>query len=340
MSVTKSGSVRVDLVGGTLDIEPIHLILPNVVTINVATGLKAKVSVDIRDDQAINILSEDYNTEYNYKLSDFTQANLYQNDFFKEMTFICQLLALFQLDQGLDIKLSSNAPAGSGLGGSSSMGVVFYEAMSELVGRKTDPKSTVKMVKATEGRILNQGMPGYQDYFPALTGGVLALKAKTGDIEIEQLYTNELKEFLENHITLVYSGLSRSSGINNWSVYKSFFDKDEKVRGAMEEIARLSYETYERLKAKDYQALINLIHAEGETRKTLASTIVPNEVDEVFQSLRAKFSEIGMKMCGAGGGGCFILAHKAQDKEQIQREIEKTPMKVLEFKIDSPKIEI
>ena len=28
MKVEKAGSVRVDLVGGTLDIEPIHLILP------------------------------------------------------------------------------------------------------------------------------------------------------------------------------------------------------------------------------------------------------------------------------------------------------------------------
>lgn len=340
MSIVKEGSVRVDLVGGTLDIEPIHLILPNVVTINVATGLKAKVTIDQRDDDQINIYSLDYDKEYKFSLSEFTQNNLYQNDFFREMTFICQLIALFQLDQGLDIKLSSNAPAGSGLGGSSSMGVVFYEAMCELVGRQTDPKTTVRMVKATEGRILNQGMPGYQDYFPALTGGVLALKAKTGDIEVEQLFSVDLKDFLESHITLVYSGLRRSSGINNWSVYKAFFDQDKSVRQAMERIASLSFETYQKIKNKDYQALIELIHAEGEARKTLAATIVPKEIEEVFQSLKNDFNDIGMKMCGAGGGGCFILAHKAQDKAKIQAQIEKTPMKVLEFKIDSPKINI
>ena len=37
------GSVRVDLLGGTLDLNPINLILPNVVTLNLATSLKAKV---------------------------------------------------------------------------------------------------------------------------------------------------------------------------------------------------------------------------------------------------------------------------------------------------------
>lgn len=40
MQVTSQGSVRVDLVGGTLDIEPINLIIKNVITLNVATGLK------------------------------------------------------------------------------------------------------------------------------------------------------------------------------------------------------------------------------------------------------------------------------------------------------------
>ena len=39
-----SGSVRVDLVGGTLDLEPINLILPNVVTMNVATSLNEFVN--------------------------------------------------------------------------------------------------------------------------------------------------------------------------------------------------------------------------------------------------------------------------------------------------------
>jgi D-glycero-alpha-D-manno-heptose-7-phosphate kinase len=45
MQVTSEGSVRVDLVGGTIDLEPINLILPNVVTLNVATSLKAKVEL-------------------------------------------------------------------------------------------------------------------------------------------------------------------------------------------------------------------------------------------------------------------------------------------------------
>lgn len=337
MQVSKSGSVRVDLVGGTLDLEPINLILPNVVTLNVATSLKAKVDIKKRSDNKININSLDYKSEYRFDLEDFNEKNLYQSDFFKEMKFLCQLIDLFKLDTGLDITLSSNAPAGSGLGGSSSMGVVFFSALSELCGEFFSVKEIVQKVKGTEGRILNQGMPGYQDYFPALCGGVLALRGLPGDIQIEQLYNKELVDFLEGHITLVYSGISRDSGINNWDVYKKFFDKDIATIQAMSNIARISHDTYLAIKAGNYHKLLDLIHAEGEERKGLSQNIVPREIAEVFSALKDNFSDIGMKMCGAGGGGCFILTHKAENKAQVEAAIKKTPMQVLEFKIDKVK---
>ena len=59
-SVEVVGSVRVDLLGGTLDLNPINLILPNVVTLNLATSLKAKVKVSEIDFDGIEIKSLDY----------------------------------------------------------------------------------------------------------------------------------------------------------------------------------------------------------------------------------------------------------------------------------------
>ena len=44
-----------------------------------------------------------------------------------------------------------------------------------------------------------------------------------------------------------------------------------------------------------------------------------------------------MKVCGAGGGGCFLLLHKEDEKEKILNEIKLHPkMKVLNFEIDPP----
>lgn len=336
MQVTKEGSVRVDLVGGTLDLEPINLILENVVTLNVATQLKAKVVLESSDFEGVEIISSDYHQSYKFHKDDFNPANLYSGSFFKEMTFVCQILDLFKANSHLKITLSSGAPAGSGLGGSSAMGVTLYSALCEYAQEKFDIHEAVLRVKGTEGRILNQGVPGYQDYFPALAGGILCIRGEAGRLDYEQLFTPELKEFLESHLTLVYSGLSRDSGINNWEVYKGFFDKNETIRSAMEEIAQVSYEAYQRIKKAEYSSLLELIGREGEIRKKLAPTIVPDQIERLHQTLLDKFGAIGLKMCGAGGGGCFILTHDPKHSKALREAISENGMEVLDFHIDNP----
>lgn len=336
MPVTKEGSVRVDLVGGTLDLEPINLIIPNVVTLNVATSLKAKVELEEIDFDGVEIVSKDYNKNYKFNSSDFNQENLYSGELFQEMTFICQILDLFEATTNLKVSLSSGAPAGSGLGGSSAMGVTLYSALCDYFKKPLDIYEAVARVKGTEGRILNQGVPGYQDYFPALTGGVLCIRGKAGSLEYEQLFTPELKEYLESHMTLVYSGLSRNSGINNWEVYKAFFDKDQKIRDGMYEIARVSFDAYQALKAGDFAKLVSLISEEGETRKKLAPNIAPKEIQDIHSKLSTEFGSLGIKMCGAGGGGCFILTHNPEDKQSLCQRIPDFGMEVLDFCIDNP----
>ena len=53
---TVEGSVRVDLLGGTLDLVPINLILPDVVTLNLATSLKAKAVITSTDFDGVEIV--------------------------------------------------------------------------------------------------------------------------------------------------------------------------------------------------------------------------------------------------------------------------------------------
>ena len=245
---------------------------------------------------------------------------------------MAQILDLFDAHKNLKITLQSGAPAGSGLGGSSAMGVTLYKALCQYFGKELDIDFAVKQVKAQEGRILNQGIPGYQDYYPALKGGVLAILPKPGKLEIQQLFSEELKSYLESHVTLVYSGISRDSGINNWDVYKSFFDKDATVLTGMSEIAKLSFQAYKAILNKDYALLIELIGKEGDARKELAPNIVP----EPIVQLSKKLDQTGVKMCGAGGGGCFLLTHGPNQKEQVNRLVEQSQMKVLDFAVEGP----
>jgi D-glycero-alpha-D-manno-heptose-7-phosphate kinase len=333
-AVTVEGSVRVDLLGGTLDLVPINLILPNVVTLNLATSLKAKVTITSIDFDGVEIVSKDYNTTDKFKNSDFTAENL-QNNFFGNLNFIAYILNLFKLDKNIRIELESGSPPGAGLGGSSAMGVTCYSAISKFLGLEFDRIDAIHKINALEALIIDCPA-GYQDYYPALFGGVLGLIPKPGSVHVEQLYTEELKNVLESNITLVYSGETRNSGINNWEVYKAFFNKEAHVRYGLEEIAKLSHKALNTIHEKHYDELIPLIAAEGEERRKLFPGILTPNMNQLYMILKNQSQHFGMKICGAGGGGCFLITHKAQDREYIDQLLTKFQMKRLPFKVEKP----
>lgn len=336
MQVTNSGSVRVDLVGGTLDIEPINLIIRNVVTLNVATSLKAFVKLSQSDFDGVEIHSADYHKIYKFSSDQLTEDKVLFSGEFGEMTFILQILRLFNINSNLKLELSSGAPAGSGLGGSSAMGVTLYKALCEYTGEKYERQTAVLKVKAVESRILNQGVAGYQDYFPALTGGVLAVKGIEGEIKVEQLFSEELKDVLEKHLTLIFSGQSRASGINNWEVYKGFFNKRAEIVKGLGRIAEISYETYQAIKEKHWEKMLTLIALEGLEREKLFPGITTDKIRQFMEEIKKDGNILGLKMCGAGGGGCFILIHKGLDAHRLEERVKTHDMKILPFQVESP----
>lgn len=340
MIVENHGSVRVDLLGGTLDIHPINLILKDVVTLNVATSLKAVVRIYKEDSSNIKIISKDYKKEYLYPVSEFTKENLH-SDYFQEMTFLLQLLGHLKIDvehlKGLTIELSSGAPAGSGLGGSSAMGITFMQAALDFYNIKWDKEDLLKTVIDIEARVLHCGPTGYQDYYPALLGGVLALKAGVGRISVDQLYSRELKQLLEKNITLVFSGKSRFSAINNWEVYKSFFDNDQKVCNGLSSLAELSFEAYRKIKSGSLDDLLPLVIREGKIRASLFKNIETPEMTALNEDLIKNGHSSGLKVCGAGGGGCFLIVHPGSNSNEIESYVTKHGMTKLEFSVEKPR---
>jgi len=333
LSKTTTGSVRVDLLGGTLDLNPINLILPNVVTLNLATSLKAKIILTEIDFDGLEIVSKDYGSTDKFRSTDFTSEN-FLNGHFGKLSFVAQIFDLFKIHRGLRVELESGSPPGAGLGGSSAMGVTIYHALCGWTKRPLNKIEAIQKVNGLEGRILDSGPAGYQDYYPALFGGVLALLPKPGEIEVQQLYSKELKEMLETELTLVYSGDTRLSGINNWEVYKAFFNKEDHVRRGLTKIAELSDLAYHAILKKDYVQLPKLIAQEGSERKKLFPGIMTSSMNNLQEKLGNQI--YGIKVCGAGGGGCFLIAHPKAEKENVANVVRSMNMTVLPFVIEAP----
>lgn len=339
MEINRSGSVRVDLLGGTLDLWPINMIVPNVVTLNLATSLKAKVKLKRVNIDGVEIVSKDYKTTKTFGHQEFTEDN-FNNEHFGPLNFVAQILHHFEATKGMRVELESGSPAGAGLGGSSAMGVTLYAALSEFrmkgLRLDEDKKKAIASVNAIEARILNAGPAGYQDYYPALFGGVLALVPSVSGVEVEQFFNQALKKSLESRLRLVYSGQTRHSGMNNWEVYKAFFDKDEKVVEGLKEIAKLSHLGLEALKDNRPDDLAELIAQEGKIRKGLFPKIVTPEMQKLEDNLKKKLDTVGLKVCGAGGGGCFLIVHPEGKSEIVDEAVQEAGMQRLDFEIESP----
>lgn len=341
--VSTQGSVRVDFLGGTIDLDPICLILKDVITLNCAVGLKAEVYCEETDRDELEIYSFDYQKEYKFKLSDITDESLYENGIFSqkkfaEMTFVVAVVHYFKLAQGVKITLKSGSPAGAGLGGSSTMAVTLFKALAQFQNRKFTSQEIIAKVKSIESQILNKGVAGYQDYHPALYGGILALKSQLGEIIVEQLWDQSLAEVIEKNCMLIYSGLSRLSGINNWEVYKNFFDSQPETINGLSQIASLSQKAYQAIKKKNYDDFLSLIVDEGKVRNQLFPNIMTEEIARFLREIShfklASIKNCGVKMCGAGGGGCFLLV--GYDKIKVRQLLLNHGMKELKLVIEAP----
>jgi D-glycero-alpha-D-manno-heptose-7-phosphate kinase len=215
------------------------------------------------------------------------------------------------------------------------MGCVFFYACANHLGIEISKIKIIETIQRVESKILNQGPAGYQDYYPSLFGGVLSLGSKMSGVMVEQLYTPELSNYLEENMSLVYSGESRQSGINNWEVYKSFFDKNNDVVEGLSLIRDAALRGLGHLEKADYPSFVEEIAVEGEIRERLFSGILTLKMKELKEMLRKELKSFkGIKVCGAGGGGCFLII--SNEKSATKKVVENFGMTILPFEIMPP----
>jgi D-glycero-alpha-D-manno-heptose-7-phosphate kinase len=330
--IKETGSVRIDLLGGTLDLEPINLILPHALTLNAATSLKAEVTIE-ETDKDLEIISVDYDSHITYKSTDFNDVN-FSGDFFGPLRFVAKICDFLQLTDKLKITLTSGSPAGAGLGGSSTMGVTLYKALLRVKKQKQEACDIIAIVKRIEAEELKCGPTGYQDYYPALYGGILALRPTFAGVEVTQLCDEEIALQMNKRMSLVFSGQTRLSGINNWEVYKGFFDDQGKTKRGLGHIANLSHQAYKCLQNKEMDLFFELIKQEGEARAALFPGIMTKEIENLLHDIRKIDKNAGLKMCGAGGGGCFLVIHESE--ADISKALQEHKMSKLDFSICKP----
>ena len=312
---------RIDLAGGTLDIWPLSVIFAPAVCINVAIDLYAQVNAERRKGiKGITIQTKDSGRAVSYprKIAE-GKKNLFDR-------------ALEQLPlSGYRLTVDYQSPQGAGLGGSSSLLIAFIRTLCLLGRRKMSDMEMLRLAQNIEARHL--GIPtGVQDYVAALNGGVNAVQNGITGLTVERLKLKPLE--IQKSLMLVYSGMSRLSGDFNWRIIKKAIDGDRVTCRIFGKIAENSLKVREALEKGNFSEAGALIGYENSLREKLGSQIVPARLKKIF----AKVRRLGghPKICGAGGGGCFIVWCEQDLRGDIASLIIKSRMELLDYRLSLP----
>jgi D-glycero-alpha-D-manno-heptose-7-phosphate kinase len=232
MRVHAYAPTRIDLAGGTLDIWPIYLLYPDAMTVNLGVTRYAHCVAEPRRDRRIVLLSEDSRTREEFA----SLAALLKKKRFR-LPLLAHLVAYFAPRRGLTLTTWSEAPPGSGLGGSSALSIAVCAALTRLTKARVPSRDWVPLSRDIEARVL--GVPtGEQDHYPAAYGGAQAIHLEPVRTRREALRVD--LDALENRLLLVYTGEPRRSGVNNWEVFKKTLGGDLRLQRNFAAIAAIA----------------------------------------------------------------------------------------------------
>ena len=116
------------------------------------------------------------------------------------------------VDRGMDIDIRSDAPAGSGLGGSSALTSALLAALAEFRGLKLTREQLAELNYTVE-RIDLKIAGGKQDQYATAYGGFNAIKFCKELVAVEPVeVADSVVNDLEAHLLLCYTGKVRAHG--------------------------------------------------------------------------------------------------------------------------------
>lgn len=283
--------VRIDLAGGTLDLWPIYALMPGCITVNAAVDLW--ITLEIRREGTGHRLSSlDLGLDFAFRA--------WPEEAPRGLGWVWRVLDALPV-RPASVSIQSPVPKGSGLGVSSCLGVgLLGSALGLPAGEAL--AGQVPMLRHLECAEL-QTPAGWQDYYPAALGGVLALHWDGPEPRWERLQPHPA---LMDRLVVVYTGQPHHSGLTNWEAYRRFIEKDPGTRQALSDIRDIARDMA-RVLPSDPDAAAELLEREGRARVRMSPAVETDAMRAIRARGQSEGWYGGMKACGAGGGGCCLL---------------------------------
>lgn len=247
--------------------------------------------------------------EIRLRATDLDARGTFGNGMYRDdgLDLLRAVVAGFNLPTGVELSVTSDLPAGAGMGGSSAIAVAAVACLARVSGQTPSAERVAWTAYHAEREELDEH-GGFQDQFAAAHGGLVRMTSGADrTVTIEPLGVSpETRRALERRSLLYYTGDTHDSD----AIHEELADRYERNRPTERErrdrLRRAGVAVDEALRDDDLARFGAALHEGWEVKKRLSPRVSTPLVEEAYETARANGAS-GGKLLGAGGGGHVYL---------------------------------
>lgn len=226
---------------------------------------------------------------------------------------------------GFKLTTLVDAPAGSGLGTSSTLVVAILGAFAEWMKLPLGEYDAAHLSYQIERKDLHMS-GGKQDQYAATFGGINFMEFYADDkvivnpLRIRPEYLREL----ENNLLLFYTATSRNSATIIEAQSKNVREKDSNSIEAMHQLKEQAKMMKEALLLGNIDEIGKILDFGFQYKKQMAGGISNPLIDEIYETA-LKAGASGGKISGAGGGGFMTFYCPGTKRYEVMEALKRFP---------------
>lgn len=312
--------LRIGLAGGGTDVSPYSDLYGGAI-LNATISLYANATIEPLENNQIILETNDRNETFQCEMADQLEIDgrldLLKGVYNKVTADYGRMKCGFKLSTFVD------APAGSGLGTSSTLVVAIIGAFAEMLRLPFGEYDIAHYAYEIERNYLKMA-GGRQDQYAATFGGVNFMEFYEKDrvivnpLRIKQQYLFEL----ENNLVLYYTSTSRESARIIEQQSKNVVSKKEQSIEAMHQLKQQAQMMKEALLKGRLNEFGDILDYGYQQKQKMAEGISNPLMEEIYMTAKAA-GATGGKISGAGGGGFMIFYCPGTTKYKVIKSLEK-----------------
>jgi D-glycero-alpha-D-manno-heptose-7-phosphate kinase len=232
---------------------------------------------------------------------------------------------------GIDVSIESDAPPGSGLGGSSALVVGVVAAVAGLRGVPLTADELARMAHAIERQDLGIA-GGWQDQYAAAFGGLNLIEFTPSEVFVRPVAADpSVLARLHERLLLCYTGnVRRNAGLIDAQIRMHAEGREETMLG-MKHLHEMAYAMRDAIVDDRLDMLGAMLRDAFENKKRMNPHIAEHTPIEAMLSAAQEAGAVGGKICGAGGGGYLLVYSSPERRAQVIEALERLGGQLAQF---------